>query len=203
MLIIFFIRACGSVLLRPRQGTLIDTTDLLARWAYSELTSSRFRDRYNNSVSSELAEQAGSGVAFDALDAHARQELARAAEATREAGLVEAVLGHSQFRYELWSKGRLAQTHAVASYFPDADDHNHPYLEFYRSPAASQADGNPDANDARHVLGGIARAPYVPATEAIIVAMPFPGVLVDGYLRSAVFMRDGSPLDILPAWVGQ
>lgn len=188
-------------MLHPLPGTLIDKTELLARWAYCELRSSRFGKKFNGVVAPAIIEQARAGIAFDRLDDSVRRDLAEAVSATREDSLVNAVRGHSRFRYELWSKGRLAQTHAAASHFPGAYDRNHPYLAYAGTrgvvPAGSAGD------DARSVLGTIAAAPYAPPSEAIIIAMAFPGVLVDGYLRSLLFMRDSGPLAVLPAWVGQ
>ncbi len=154
------------------------------------------------SVAPALYDSARAGADFGSLDESARAELASALAKVRSEGLTRPALSHSQFRYELWSKGRLLQASVLAAFFP-RDARNRPYLDYFEAVAGQSAVEVAGSDDLRETISTISRGPYSPAPEGIIVALGFPGIVLDGYLRSVLFMRDAGPLDVLPAWVGQ
>jgi len=181
---------------------MASSTELRARWAYAEFKSSRFGQFYRNNDSTELGELADRQVDFDQLPARLRLRLVELhALNRREFG--DIVDAHHTYVLDIWSKGRLCQASTMVHFGGGSQRTYIPYLDFLHGERLVSPDGAPDANDPRTEADSVPQDPTRGIPEwGCIAVNDFPNVLIDGYLRSVLFMRDAPRDALLPVWVG-
>lgn len=178
-------------------GTIASTTELKARWAYSELTSTRFGRYYRQYPLEGLDKMAEAGVGFEDIESGHRALLARVIDEVRHSAILDY---HVAYQLQNWSKGRLCQA-TVAAHFNN-DIAALPYYDFYLREPRTDENGATDQHDPRAQARSIQAGKPEPCAWGAITIYEFPGLIVDGYLRSVLFMRDADPHATLPVWVG-
>lgn len=179
-------------------GAIASPLEIKARWAYSELRSPRAGSHYPAAQIGELREQSVSGVPFAQLAPWQWEKLAQALLVVRGADYMVPLDRHDHFCLEPWSKGRLCQSFVVAQFNLPQRNSFLPYYDFL-----NMAPADDDALDPRSELRRLPPGGMGPLREAPIAVEQFPCVLIDGYLRSLVFMRDAPATAVLPVWVGK
>lgn len=175
--------------------------EIKARWAYGELLSPSKQAAYMEAGLADLATLARARMGFDELAPGDRQRLADAIAQVRGPGLAAAVDEHDGFRLEHWTAARLAQCFVVSQFDLPHRERHVPFYDFLLAtevPALSRL----MAPDEPRVLAGMAPNLQLDGLEAAVAVYPFPNVLVDGYLRSILFFRHGTPDARFPIWVG-
>lgn len=110
---------------------------------------------------------------------------------------------HETFVLEEWSKGRLCMCYALSHFNTPARARQMHYYDFLEWPREVLPNGAPDDLDPRIHAATIRRDPERKFGEAAIAVAGYPNILVDGYLRSILFMRDAPITTRFPIWVGQ
>lgn len=182
-----------------RPGYMASSIEIKARWAYSELTSSRIAWLYRKHDLDGLDEMAADGVDFEQLNSGHRQRLVGLLHAVRP-DLPTSVDTHHGYVLDTWSKGRLCQAFAIAHFNTPLRKTYLPFFDFLNRARDTGPGGTPEAGDPRVAADAIAGS-TVPEWGAIAV-FDFPNLLIDGYLRAVLFMRDAPDSATLPVWVG-
>lgn len=180
-------------------GQKASNLEIMARWAYSELFSSRLGADFQR-LFGDFSVVATGGPPFETLERGHHELLAGTLRISRGVLLVE-VERHHGFVLQLWSKGRLCQCNALQFFNTPARARPMPFYDFLNWARNTGPDGKPDPNDPRTVADTIPLGSFK-ITEAPIAVGEFPNMLIDGYLRSVVFMRDAPADAMLPVWVG-
>jgi hypothetical protein len=183
-------------------GAVASTLETKARWAYSEIMSSRTGERYQNHTPlAPVAQLALAGTPFEDLPPDCHQILGDAVTATRTR-LIRLMEQHRRFVLKHWSKHELANSYADAYFNTPRREIPLRFGDFLRWPRGTGPDGRPAMDDPRIVADGIAPG-TVPFTDAAPIAVGSGGdLIVDGYLRCILFMRDAPASARLPVWVG-
>lgn len=180
-------------------GYMASSIEVKARWAYSELTSSRAASAYRHHELDGLDRMAATGVAFEQLSPGQRQKLVGLLHLVRTQ-LPDTADMHHTYVLDAWSKGRLCQAFAISHFNTPSRIGHLPFLDFLNRARDTGPDGAPDDSDPRVVADQV-RSSTAPEWGAIAVS-EFPNLLIDGYLRAILFMRDAPDAATLPVWVG-
>lgn len=181
-------------------GQVATARELKARWAYSELTSSRASDTYRQHRLDGLYELAAEGVDFDLLETNQKRRLAELLHLARS-GLPDIVDRHHSYVLQPWSKGRLCQAYAISHFNTPAQTHFMPYYDFLHWARDIGPNGTEDTFDPRIVADSVPAGFGTPSSWGAIAVSDFPNVIIDGYLRSVLFMRDAPLTAKFPVWV--
>ncbi len=180
-------------------GQRATNLEIIARWAYSELFSSRVGADFQRFFG-DFTVVATHGPPFETLDPAHHEILANALRISR-AALLSELEQHDGFSLQLWSKQRLCQCSALQYFNTPARARPLPFTDFLERQSNTGSDGAPDKLDPRTAADTVPPG-SLRSTEAPIAVGTFPHMLVDGYLRSIVFMRDAPADALLPVWVG-
>lgn len=179
-------------------GKIIAAHELQARWAYAELDSERFGANFSGPELDRLRGEKARGKTFDQIDRADHAALVRLLYSSRDAGLIGAVSAASNYRAEEWTKVQFTRIFVVPHY---GNGRFVPYAEFYFGAPRTGPDGSLDEDDARVQALRIPAAPDPQDVERLIlVRRQGLLVLVEGYLRSVVFMRSPDPNLLIPVW---
>lgn len=187
-----------------RRGTMIgreiEKKELQARWAYTELTSVRFKSNYEPSANSDLFYKAENGVDFSSLTADERDRLVKLHEKYRRGFLP--LMEFARFSCESWSKLQLASIWALPAFDPNGKQHPIPFLTFLALPRLNNLDGTPDNGDPRREADKVPTDQGFGQTEPLVVGLlgTVP-ILIDGYCRAVLFMRSENPAAQLLVWI--
>lgn len=165
--------------------------EMKCRWIYSELGSERWREAYTQlRGSTPLSEKAKLHIAFSSLASAERQQLLAYAPSSSRRGLMGRLGNHSDYRLEQWDKSQVGATRTIHAYG------SVPYGEFL----ATDSPSGDEATDAREAAKAL---PYYPGVweAGIAVGEPRNYMLLDGYTRSVVFMKDAPPDARFAIWV--
>jgi len=180
-------------------GHMASSIEVKARWAYSELTSSRVSWLYRQHDLDGLDDMAAAGVDFERMSKKHRQRLVDLLHAVRP-GLPALVDTHHGYVLDSWSKGRLCQAFAIAHFNTPLRETYLPFFDFLNRARDTGAGGTQETSDPRVAADKVTDS-TMPEWGAIAV-FDFPNLLVDGYLRAVLFMRDAPNSATLPVWVG-
>ncbi|MBV1918064.1 MAG: hypothetical protein KUG65_08400 [Sphingomonadaceae bacterium] len=176
-----------------KEGAILTVEDLMARWAYSELTSSRFGKEYGPHISAQIIEEANNGRPFEQVSESERQNLVAAIEEFR-GGMCRIIskLGTSRFELHFWDTSQLLSCLTLPIFGKV------PFFRFLAMPQLVDSLGQPRKNDPRRESASI---PFDPnfRVEGPLIALHHDGreVLFDGYLRSILWLRNSTqPLAI-------
>jgi hypothetical protein len=165
--------------------------EMKSRWVYSELGSPRWGEAYAQLRGhTPLLEKARLHVPFSSLTAEERDQLLEYAPHSSRRGLMARLNNHSQYRLEHWTKSQISATRTIHAY------DSVPYEDFLAG-SSKPGDENSDAREAAKKL------PYYPATweAGMVVGTPGDYILLDGYTRSVVFMKEAPRGDKFAIWV--
>jgi|SRR5271154_1225894 len=137
-----------------------------------------------------ILEKARLHVPFSSLTAEERDQLLEYAPHSSRRGLMGRLNNHSQYRLEHWEKSQISAIRTIHAYG------SVPYEDFL---AGSSKPGD-EAIDAREAAK---KLPYYPATweAGMVVGKPGDYILLDGYTRSVVFMKEAPRGDKFSIWV--
>lgn len=179
------------------KGKIISARELRARWAYSELNSSRFAEGYKRHLSPSILQSAKDRVPFD----HVRQDewpdlaLALAKQRGDLIRLMDRVAA-GRFTLSHWSPTRLLNC-VTLPIFGTVQ-----FLRFLAMPPLVDAAGQNLRSDPRYASTQIPyRKEFVVAEPIIALNAGVYSVLLDGYLRSILWLRN--PQRPIPVWVAQ
>jgi hypothetical protein len=175
-------------------GDRIELGELQARWAYSELTSSRFAGWYEGFPGhAALLEKAKAGIDFTRLSAGEVAQLVAMNEGGR-GRLVNLLKAHTRYRCDAWTKAQLGQVMTLRMFDPPA-----PSVTFS---AYAATPASPNHGDARRVAEAMGPGQCIAAKDPVPVVPRDNGYcLVDGYLRSLLFMRSSAPSGHILVWL--
>jgi hypothetical protein len=169
------------------------SVQMKARWAYSEIRSPRFRERYEDDARVSLLRGKLEIIPFESLLPIEITTLAEVFDDSRGCFLKHYWADVGDFVHEEWSAARLGRVYAMSELDPSGQGCYVPFATYAASPRPS---GPISALDPRVAadklpLGNMLRAP-----DPLIVGLyNHLQVLIDGYFRGLAFMRSASPSD--------
>jgi hypothetical protein len=184
-------------------GAQITAHEAKARWAYSELLSGRFGKGYVGAGPKHIHDAAAAKNPFTTLHPSDHDELVRMLDRGRDPMLTAMVDSSPMYRSEAWTKGQLAHAWALPAFNPPAKRSTIPYYDFYTGRPNTGPAGTAEESDPRVAARNI---PYgTPFNQhhepVIVIGDPGKYVLLEGYLRSIIFMRSSDPSHRLLVWV--
>lgn len=188
-------------------GNRVTRRVLKARWAYSELTSTRvgykYEANYKNGDNTHVFEYARANKPFEELDESDTSHLVTMNEHYR-AGFQEALATSEVYECAAWTKDELSRVLTIPVLDPQRKNRNVPFLSYAIAPPFRRPDGTVEMTDPRAV------AETIPLDKRTLQHEPVPAIrvngrymLLDGYLRSILFMRSEDPDATLLAWIPQ
>jgi hypothetical protein len=184
-------------------GDQISFHELQARWAYSEITSSRVGYKYRREYPqcAGLFQRADAGVPFEQLSQAEVDQLVVMNEWYRP-GLIAPLRTFSRFICQSWTKDELARSFTVPALDPQRRGRSVPFVSFATGPRFIGPQGNPERTDPRVAADAVQLTWPTMQVEPVPV-MPSGGgyILLDGYLRSILIFRSENPDDRLLVWV--
>lgn len=186
-------------MLVPR-GTKATMQEVRARWAYGEISSDRFGPKYRaHSISKAILDCADNHAAFEDVDPSRWAELDTLLDLARPGEYLHGDLRQwPSFVCSHWTKRDLENAFAIRA-FNKPYPYPLPYIDFYKGLPNTGANQRAEDSDPRVQAF---RTPDYPQAEPG-VAQLFQGrhLLVDGYLRSIIFMRQDKPDLRFAVWV--
>jgi hypothetical protein len=178
--------------------------EVKARWAYGEITSPRFGKKFVNIGPQHLHDSAHGRIPFS--DVHERDwpalvEMLRQARNERFVSAIDECA--NIYECQEWTKAQLAGAYAVSGFNPPHFLDHIPYMSFYNSPPLIGSDGKPQSSDPRFRAASIdPNTPFVQDEPVIMVRdVNHRYILLEGYVRSILFMRSPNLNTRLLAWV--
>jgi len=109
----------------------------------------------------------------------------------------------STYECQAWTRGQLAQVWALPAYNPPAKKTPVPYYDFYIGAPNTGPGGTAEDSDARVAAKRIPLDLPPPPDEEPVIMISVPGayILLEGYLRSVLFMRSADLSRRLLVWV--
>jgi hypothetical protein len=185
-------------------GDRIDLRELQARWAYAELASSRVGHHYRREFPENrvLFEKVSNGELYDTVLPGEVDQLVIMNEWYRS-GLVQPLQQYSAFVCESWTKDQLGRALTVPALDPRRQGRNVPILSFAVAPHFTRSDGTMEDTDPRVIANMIPLDHEFTQTEPVPVTPLLNGqyLLLDGYLRSLLFLRSEDPDRHMLVWV--
>lgn len=177
------------------EGRIATVEEVKARWAYAEVNSSRFGDKFDNLLAPRLLETARQRVAFDDIARSDWPELVAALVASRSEDYVEQIdwYGASHYRCVHWRASRLLNCLTLRLFGLI------PFFRFLAMPHRTDGDGNPRPADPRYASTMIPFDPDYVVEEPVVVHDKGYEMLLEGYLRSILWLRN--PVKPLPVWL--
>jgi hypothetical protein len=181
---------------RIELGQKISRDTLKARWAYAELTSSRFANSYTGLVSDGLFARARGNVPFGELSENDRNELIEALNRHKgRCGLVPALAPHESFICVAWTREQLLATICVPGlqWIPLADlvSMRGPFERSHPRAAAKEIPSNQEIQQIE---------PIIVLPDFIDLEHRGP-LLLEGTFRSVMFLRCRDPSARIMVWI--
>jgi len=171
------------------EGTRVSADEVKARWAYSEIWADRWKAEYADYEPEKVRQ----GLAFENLSPDEKAHLLFMLMNWR--GYVAPEVDKFQiYECQSWTKDQLARTYTIMQMAPDQNS-NIPFLSFCICPRFNNKD------DPRVQADAIPLETEFVQTEPVIV-LPYDemNLLIDGYLRSVLFMRSPNPEARILVW---
>lgn len=182
---------------KPRR---IGVEELVARWAWAELGSSRFAGSLRAHAAPQIVARFEAGDDFEALSVEDHAHLAQALRATRPASFVDTLGTGSGAQFEIadWSVGDLLSAYVL----PELGGCS--FVEFLARPPRLKDDGDEgarlDAIDPRVIALTIPfDSDYAIEGPIIALTRAERAMLFEGYLRAILWLRQ--PRRKLQVWV--
>jgi hypothetical protein len=189
--------------MEPTIGQIADAAEVKARWAYAEMRSSRFRHLFATGDYEDLLQKAAAGIAFCQLDAVERRRLQAALQVAKTGPYIESVDGSADaYECKAWSEDDLMNAWALSLFNLPEKSQCIPFRDFYRVEPNTDAWLLLDDGDPRVAVRAVPTAvPYQQSEPVIIIGRAGEYLLLEGYLRSLLFMKSPDPSKRLLAWV--
>lgn len=183
-------------------GRIASNLEIKARWAYSEIVSSRIGKMYQDHAPlADVVRLALDEVAFENLPAFHHQVLADAASVSH-AGSMPLLDQHRSFLLSAWSKAQLAEAFVDRFFNTPRCDAPLRFRDYMIWPRNTGPGGTYNPTDPRVAADRVPRG-TPPITDAAPIAVGAGGnFIVEGHLRCTLFMRDAPAPETLPVWVG-
>lgn len=165
--------------------------EMKSRWVYSELGSPRWSGAYAQlRGNTPLLAKAGLHIPFSSLTSEEQDQLLKYAPNSSRRGLMGRLSNHLGYRLEQWDKSQVSATRTIQAYG------SVPYDDFI-SEGCKPGQEAIDPREAAKTLQ------YYPGTWEAGMAVGQPGsyMLLDGYTRSVVFMRQAPSGARFAIWV--
>jgi hypothetical protein len=184
-------------------GQTAMASELKARWAYAEMQSTRFRRHFEEAGYGDLLAKATARVPFCKLPPDEQQRLAPALLAVRNEGFANNIDGSGDtYECKAWTEDDLTRSWALPAFNPPAKAHCVPYRDFYNGEPNTGPGGTAEDSDPRVAVQKLEpQAQYQQTEPVIVVGQPGNYILLDGYLRSLLFMKSPDKTKRLLAWV--
>lgn len=186
------------------EGTKATTQEVRARWAYGEMSSDRFGPKYRaHNISRAILDCADNQAAFEDVDASHWAELDQLLDLARPNEALHTGLRQWQsFECANWTKADFATVLAIPA-FNKPHQWPIPYLDFYNGlPNTGARNGTLGFAEDSDPRVQAFRTPDHPQGEpAVTQLLNGRPMLVDGYLRSIIFMRQDKPQLRFAVWV--
>ncbi len=184
-------------------GAQITAHEAKARWAYSELLSDRFGKNYVGVGPAHIHDRANAKNPFSTLMQADHDELVKMLGRGRDPTLTPNVDLSPTYRCEAWTKGQLAHAWALPAFNTPSKQRPMPYYDFYTGRPNTGPGGLAEDSDPRVAARAVPYGtPFNQQHEPVIViGQPGEYVLLEGYLRSIIFMRSSDASHRLLVWV--
>jgi hypothetical protein len=182
-------------------GTLATSVEVKARWAYSEIPSLRFGKKYVGHGPRRLHTLALGGAPFSNVDPGDWPVLQAMAEHARNKEFIDSIdaFGSPSFQCTRWRIEELLNVQTLPLFGRVS------YSAFLtRNPCAVLRNGLPafDEADPRVVAWSIdSTEPFEQIEPVIVVIVRGQPLLLDGYLRSLLWLRRNDPAKPLLVWL--
>ncbi|MFH0303467.1 hypothetical protein AAFX91_41460 [Bradyrhizobium sp. 31Argb] len=183
-------------------GTTATSEEIKARWAFSEIPSPRFGPSYRGHGPSHLHDLAHGGEPFEKVPpADWPHLLEMISKHGRNEGFVSNIdtLGGATFTCTAWHLSDLMNSHVL----PTFGNVSYPVF-LTQNPSIVLAGGSPrfDSHDPRAVASSIdPGVPFVQREPCIVIRYGGHDVLIEGYLRSLLWLRKNDPATPLLVWL--
>jgi hypothetical protein len=190
--------------MRIKEGTVAETLEVRARWAYGEMASDRFGPRYAPHAPQHLLDAVRRGDLFDTIGPQEWPTLSQLLDHARpNEYLHRELLKWPKFRCAYWSASELDSALAIRAFNMPHQAAPFPYKDFYAGLPNTGTNGTvwgfSEPSDPRVQAF---RTPDAPQSEpGVAIEFQSQYLLVDGYLRSVVFRRQRDPLLRFAVWV--
>lgn len=177
-------------------GTVISRQELLARWAFAESSSSRFGDTVRTKLASAFGEDWSPPKRFADIAESDWDKIVAVLWSVRPADFFERFLltEFDRFVCKPWSVSELLNCLTLPGFGSVR------YFRFLALPPRRAGNGEATVIHPRTAADGIPfSASFVPCEPVIAVPAGDDFVLLEGYLRSILWLR--SPIEPLPVWL--
>lgn len=161
-----------------------------AVWAYGEITSSRRGKRYRRAAPAHIVKLAESAEPFACLPHADQAALVETLLACRSPKLVANLDRSKRYRRIQLSRRELLALWALPVFDRLAGGRIVPYRDFLRDPPMLGADGTVNRRDPGHAARSVQSDIFRQRNPGIIINVSRRPVLIEGYLRSLLFLRD-------------
>lgn len=179
-------------------GTTATAEEVKARWAYSEISSSRFGKYYIGHTPAHLEALAKTSAPFSQVSSQDWPTLVSLIETYgRNKLFVDNIDIHGSPRFvcTAWGIQELLNSWTVPAFG------QLPYPVFLSRPPARNATGGVDDADPRYCAQSIPFDPNFKQTEPAIIIKPGVNMLLEGYLRSILWLRLNDPNTPFLVWL--
>ena len=171
------------------EGTRITRHELKARWAFSEFRAERWKNEY----AALCPEKIRAGEPFSELSPDEVNHLAWMLEQYRS-GLVSDLNIAETYECQSWTKEQLGRTFTIVRMAPSRDK-NIPFISFIAC-ARFDEESDPRVQADRIPFD----TPFVQTEPVIVRPYGHIPILIEGYLRSVLFMRSCNPDATILVW---
>ena len=159
-------------------------TEVRARWAYSELISTRFAATYI--VSRRLIAEANVGTDFDDLT-QADKTALESVTSTERSGLWPQLYHFSEFECQSWLKAQICRCFVLPALDPQRNNRLVPLISFMASPRF------PEATDPRNAADAVPLGtPFIQKEAICVIPEQNRLLIIDGTGRTMLFLRTES-----------
>jgi hypothetical protein len=187
----------------PTIGQIATAAEVEARWAYAEMRSSRWCRHFEAGGYADLLEKARTGLSFCTLSAEEQIRLIRALRVAKTEPYINAVHQTSNmYECNAWAEHDLMSSWALPLFNIANPQVCIPYRDFYSSVVSPDPAVTLDDDDPRVAARTVSpEAQYRQSEPVIVIGGPGDYLLLEGYLRSILFMKSQDTSKRLLAWL--
>ncbi|HEX3340783.1 MAG TPA: hypothetical protein VHT68_16615 [Pseudolabrys sp.] len=173
----------------------ITAKEAKACWAYSEITSERYGPAFRTNLAPEIVTLADQGVPFAKIAAEHHDALIEVlSKYARNAGFINNLDSSPAYKKVALTKDQLLKLWALWTFSPPDRTQSRPYAVFHRNPGEGP-------KDPRTIAAAIPNPDDLPQKEPGIVMNGYGRpILIEGYLRSQIFMNSTDPSRRFEVW---
>lgn len=169
------------------EGTVATIEEVRARWAFGEISSKRFGNKYVPHAPPDLLASAQRGDDFSAVDQKHWATLSTLLTKARPGEYLHLdLLKWSRFKCAYWTKADLDEALAIRA-FNKQQNRPLPYVDFFQRTPDTGPNETAENSDPR--IEAFRTPDTLQTQPAVAVLCGSKYLLVDGYLRSIIFRR--------------